>query len=156
MKKLLLILIYPFVYLFHPRIRRANALRIKYWAMDKDFFREERKAIGSIGLLSVIVYGGLVYGIPALYLAGGHIVKASFENVGEVNKVLISPERQNITNRVSANIEVKTEVSPAYANIRAIKAEKEAIGAKKYKEPEDEISDLIKSAKQQKAKSPEQ
>ena len=150
MKKLILILIYPFVYLFHPRIRRANALRIKFWAMDRDFFREERKTLSAIALFSFMLYGGLIYALPALYLTGGFIIKESFNNVAEVNVALIRDEQANIDDRVSKEIELKTKKTTAYEKMLALKEKQEKEKELENPDPQSGIEELIENAKQDK------
>lgn len=79
--KAALILLYPFIYLLHPRVRKANALRIKYWSMDKDFFYTERKAIFQSVIFGSVFYLGLVYAIPALVYAVSYTVNKTTDNI---------------------------------------------------------------------------
>lgn len=155
MNKLLLILVYPFVYLLNPRIRRANALRIKFWAADRDFFQEERKVLIASSACAFLFYAGIVLGIPSLYWIAGHTVKASMENISAVNKSLIRTSQSNINERDHTALELHAKPNKAYEEMMAAKAKKEAEKLKEL-EPDQEIQSLLQQAKDKKASGTEQ
>lgn len=117
-KKLLLILLYPFVYIFHPQIRRANALRIKYWAMDRDFFKEERKKLTLIGLFSFTFWFGFLYGLPAMTFAVSSILHQSVINMDKANAAAISQETPDLDKFVNETVIIQTKANPLAENIK--------------------------------------
>lgn len=110
--KLLLVLLYPFVYLFHPRLRRANALRIKYWAMDRDFFKQERKQLMLIGFISFSFWFGFIYLLPAMVYSISSIAHQSMNNMSDAHSSAISQETPDIDKFEDPNVIVKSVVNP--------------------------------------------
>ncbi len=82
--KLILLVIYPFVYLFHPKMRKLHTSRIKYWAVDRDFFKDEIKSITTIGVLAFAFYFFVFYGF-AMTVGGAaklnHAIGESYEDI---------------------------------------------------------------------------
>jgi hypothetical protein len=111
-KKLLLVFLYPFVYIFHPKIRRANALRIKYWAMDRDFFKQERKKIVFIGLLSFSFWFGFIYLLPAMVYSVSSIAQQSMSNMSNAHSSAISQKTPELDKFKDPNVIVKSVVNP--------------------------------------------
>lgn len=94
--KALLVVMYPFVYLFHPRIRRANALRIKYWAADRDFFRQERKQLTLIAIAGASIYASLLYAIPAMVFTTSYVATETIRNTQAAHKAAIRQETPSL------------------------------------------------------------
>jgi len=104
--KIFLIIIYPFVYILHPRMRQYHALRIKYWAVDRDFFIEEFRTILYAIFAALFGYWSLFYGVGLIHSAwtkGTHEIRQNYNE-----------ERRKANLSISSNPE---ERSPFNTNV---------------------------------------
>ena len=103
--KIFLLLLYPFVYLFHPEIRKMNASRAKYWLMDNDFFKKELKLISLSSVIAILFYGFLFYGIG--HIVGGAKTAAYTiqKNYGDTIDAYEEKNSSNAMNKISIRYE---------------------------------------------------
>jgi hypothetical protein len=123
MAKLILWLVFPFVYLLHPRLRKYHALRLKYWAKDKDFFKQEVGIILVSVTVALIVYTAIFGGIAHTLSTGikvGHIIR-------EGNEAIIREAQLSIAKAPELRSTFDTNVVIAEEAVQITKAEYEAV-----------------------------
>lgn len=106
--KVLLILIFPFAVLFHKRLRESATLRLKFWAMDRDFFHKERKQLSSIAIVAFLGWALLVYGLPAIVFTTTSVAIKSGDGMAAAHKAAIENTTPDLDKTEEMNKAIKT------------------------------------------------
>ena len=150
--KLFLILIYPFVYALHPRMRKYHALRLKYWAMERDFFKTERRLVVHSTLIAaawyIMIWHGIGY-INATYIKASHEV---VENIREAKREAHKSVATNVEERSKFDVNVVDTTERVVVTAEENAAQAQVIETRKdIKASEEEALSLLEQAKRRKA-----
>lgn len=149
--KIIFFLIYPFVYLLHPQLRRSHQLRIKYWLMDNSFFKEQFKIIAISFFVAIFCYGFLFHGIGILVAGTKSATYTIQQNIEKSVEEYEESKASNPETRSKFNNDIVQKNKVIEINQEEYESVTVVVDHKKVmKEKEDKLAEMLRKAREKK------
>lgn len=150
MKNILLFICYPIALIINKDLRKYQKNKIKYWAMDNNYFQNEFKSISNIFLISISIYIFLFFGLAFILKSVMFVVNGVDESLSKAHYEIHNKNFIDATNKESfTNANIVVEKETVEINEQEYKDNKNDINVKDdIKETESEISLLLKNQRE--------
>ena len=148
MNKIILLLLYPFAFIFHPKLRQYQVNRIKYWASDNDYLKEEFDGLSKLLLVGTAFYLLLFIGINFTYSTFILSTKKIGTQISETVYKINIDKNTSADDKEFFNKNIVAEVKTVNISEKEYKEHDKTINYKKEKEKNDnEFAELLRKAK---------
>ena len=108
--KIVLFFLYPFIYLFHPQMRKYHSSRAKYWLADNDFFKHELNYLKTSITVAVISYLVIFYGASTVFYTTHTVTDAVIENYSDAHDAYYNTvSNRGVDNADYATVDIVAE-----------------------------------------------